>query len=67
MAVAIFGFVWVLLGSLTTSVLAVYRERLTTRREQDARGTHSMSGTGKPHVTRSSGTAFSPCRAPSQT
>jgi hypothetical protein len=37
MAVAIFGFVGVLLGSLTTSVLAVYRERLTTRREQDAR------------------------------
>ena len=37
MAVAIFGFVGVLHGSLTTSVLAVYRERLTTRREQDAR------------------------------
>jgi hypothetical protein len=37
MAVAIFGFVGVLLGSLTISVLAVYRERLTTRREQDAR------------------------------
>jgi hypothetical protein len=37
MAVAIFGFLGVLLGSLTTSVLAVYRERLTTRREQDTR------------------------------
>jgi hypothetical protein len=37
MAVAIFGFVGVLVGSLTTSVLAVYRERLTTRREQDTR------------------------------
>lgn len=37
MAVAVFGFLGVLLGSLTTSVLAVYRERLTTRREQEAR------------------------------
>jgi hypothetical protein len=36
-AAAIFGFVGVLLGSLTTSVLTVYRERLMTRREQAAR------------------------------
>lgn len=40
MAVAIFGFVGVLLGSLTTSVLAVYRERLMSRREQTARDAH---------------------------
>src|SRR5215472_6428556 len=30
---AIFGFIGVILGSLTTSVLTIYRERLTTRRE----------------------------------
>jgi hypothetical protein len=30
---AIFGFVGVVLGSLTTSVLTIYRERLATRRE----------------------------------
>jgi hypothetical protein len=29
----IFGFVGVVLGSLTTSVLTIYKERLTTRRE----------------------------------
>jgi hypothetical protein len=34
---AVFGFVGVILGSLTTSVLTVYRERLTTRREKAAR------------------------------
>jgi hypothetical protein len=39
MAAAIFGFVGVVLGALTTSVLTVYRERLTTRREQDTRKT----------------------------
>jgi hypothetical protein len=39
MATAIFGFVGVVLGALTTSVLTIYRERLTTRREQDARDT----------------------------
>jgi hypothetical protein len=37
MTAAIFGFAGVLLGSLTTSVLTIYRERLTTRREQRAR------------------------------
>ena len=37
MAVAIFGFVGVLIGSLTTSVLAVYQEKLTTRRDRDVR------------------------------
>jgi hypothetical protein len=30
---AVFGFVGVVLGSLTTSVLTIYRERLATRRE----------------------------------
>jgi|SRR5215472_9454078 len=30
---AIFGFIGVILGSLTTSVLTIYRERLATRRE----------------------------------
>ena len=30
---AIFGFIGVILGSLATSVLTIYRERLTTRRE----------------------------------
>src|SRR5690349_13109318 len=30
---AIFGFVGVVLGSLTTSVLTIYRERLATQRE----------------------------------
>jgi hypothetical protein len=30
---AIFGFIGVVLGSLTTSVLTIYRERLATRRE----------------------------------
>jgi hypothetical protein len=34
---AVFGFVGVILGSLTTSVLTVYRERLTTRREKVTR------------------------------
>jgi hypothetical protein len=34
---AVFGFVGVILGSLTTSVLTIYRERLLTRREQAAR------------------------------
>jgi hypothetical protein len=37
MAAAVFGFVGVLLGSVTTSVLTIYRERLLTRREQTAR------------------------------
>jgi hypothetical protein len=37
MATAIFGFVGVVLGALTTSILTIYREKLTTRREQDAR------------------------------
>ena len=37
MASAIFGFVGVVLGSITTSVLTVYRERLATRREQALR------------------------------
>jgi hypothetical protein len=30
---AIFGFIGVILGSLTTSVLTIYRERLITRRD----------------------------------
>jgi hypothetical protein len=30
---AIFGFIGVILGSLTTSVLTIYRERLATRHE----------------------------------
>lgn len=34
---AVFGFVGVILGSLTTSVLTIYRERLMTRREKAAR------------------------------
>jgi hypothetical protein len=34
---AVFGFVGVLLGSLTTSVLTVYRERLVVRRERETR------------------------------
>lgn len=33
----IFGFIGVILGSLTTSVLTIYRERLTTRRERTIR------------------------------
>jgi hypothetical protein len=37
MVSAIFGFVGVVLGSLTTSVLTIYRERLTTRRERVSR------------------------------
>src|SRR5215472_5237787 len=37
MTSAIFGFVGVVLGSLTTSVLTIYRERLATRREQALR------------------------------
>ena len=34
---AVVGFGGVILGSLTTSVLTIYKERLTTRREQAAR------------------------------
>ena len=37
MSSAVFGLVGVLLGSLSTSILTIYRERLTTRREQVAR------------------------------
>jgi hypothetical protein len=37
MSSAVFGLLGVLLGSLTTSVLTVYHERLLTRREQAAR------------------------------
>ena len=37
MSSAVFGLVGVLLGSLSTSVLTIYREKLTTRREQVAR------------------------------
>lgn len=37
MSSAVFGLVGVLLGSLSTSVLTIYKERLTTRREQVAR------------------------------
>jgi hypothetical protein len=37
MSSAVFGLVGVLLGSLSTSLLTIYRERLTTRREQAAR------------------------------
>jgi hypothetical protein len=33
MAVALFGFAGVLLGSLTTAVLTIYRERLVNKRE----------------------------------
>jgi len=34
---AVCGFIGVILGSLTTSVLTIYRERLISRREQAAR------------------------------
>ena len=34
---AIFGFIGVILGSLTTSVLTIYRERVITRRELEIR------------------------------
>ncbi|TDT97308.1 hypothetical protein EDD99_5426 [Streptomyces sp. 846.5] len=34
---AVFGFVGVLLGSLTTSILTIYKERITGRRETAAR------------------------------
>jgi hypothetical protein len=37
MSSAVFGLVGVLLGSLSTSIVTIYRERLTTRREQTAR------------------------------
>jgi len=37
MSSAVFGLVGVILGSLSTSILTIYRERLTTRREQLAR------------------------------
>jgi len=37
MSSAVFGLVGVLLGSLTTAVVTIYRERLMTRREQAAR------------------------------
>lgn len=37
MSSAVFGLVGVLLGSLTTSIMTIYRERLTTHREQVAR------------------------------
>jgi hypothetical protein len=37
MSSAVFGLVGVLLGSLSTSILTIYRERVTTRREQAAR------------------------------
>jgi len=37
MSSAVFGLVGVLLGSLSTSILTIYRERLMTRREQLAR------------------------------
>jgi hypothetical protein len=37
MSSAVFGLVGVLLGSLSTSILTIYRERLMTRREQIAR------------------------------
>jgi|SRR5215475_14741307 len=36
-AEAVYGFVGVLLGSATTAVLTVYRERLVSGRERDAR------------------------------
>ncbi len=37
MTAAIFGFAGVLLGSLTTSILTIYREHLVTRREHAVR------------------------------
>lgn len=37
MSSAVFGLVGVFLGSLSTSILTIYKERLTTRREQAAR------------------------------
>ncbi len=37
MSSAVFGLVGVLLGSLSTSIVTIYRENLTTRREQAAR------------------------------
>ncbi|GAA3240507.1 hypothetical protein ACFO1B_08710 [Dactylosporangium siamense] len=37
MIAAIFGFAGVILGSLTTSVLTIYRERLVTQRESAVR------------------------------
>jgi hypothetical protein len=36
-AEAVFGVVGVLLGSVSTSVVAVYRERLVGRRDREAR------------------------------
>lgn len=63
---AVFGFVGVIPGSLTTSVLTVYRERLTTRREKAA-ATISTNATAKPHATPSRETASWPCRRQSQT
>jgi hypothetical protein len=36
-AEAVFGFIGVLLGSASTAVLTVYRERVVSRRERDAR------------------------------
>jgi hypothetical protein len=37
MIAAVFGFAGVILGSLTTSVLTIYRERLVSQRESTAR------------------------------
>ncbi len=36
-ASAVYGFIGVLLGSATTAVLTVYRERLLSTREREAR------------------------------
>lgn len=39
-AEALFGFLGVLLGTLSTSVLTIYKERLTTKREAELRDRH---------------------------
>jgi hypothetical protein len=66
MSSAVFGLVGVLLGSLSTSLLTIYRERLTTRREQAARD-EQYERDRNTHATFSSETAFWPFRVRSQT
>ena len=41
-ASAVYGFIGVLLGSVTTAVLTVYREQVVSRREREARERQRM-------------------------
>jgi len=66
MSSAILGLVGVLLGSLSTSLLTIYTERLATRREQAARDEQDKRDRSTARDIFSE-TAFWPFRVRSQT